>query len=443
MANQVTQLALITAAIAARMENTLIASKLVTWNKSNSKINPLNGFKYIEHVPPRYNRRRWTGSVSDLSGGKQDTVFGSEIFQLNQGDTLDFFYGDFENIKDFDAAKKNSRIRSIGNDEGHLVDAEVLNTVTLAGANWIGTPGTAISDVDPLIEGYARLKEEGVADNEIFAVLPYTDMPGLAKYLMELPAPDALATAVVTRLSFKQLAGLPVIFTQQLPVLTTGSRVTSAGPQIDGATWANGVNYRDVAVSSTTNGQFLTQLINMKGLGNGGTIKDGEIFSIQGVNDYDNRKQASKGRVRQFRVIGDYTAEADGTLEGIRIFPAIIVPDAAGTGSVTGDNGVNTANATVTAGPADSAPVTFLGAASTDFLQRALVKKSACRIETASLEDLPSGENSSVQMKNIPLSLRSYKYANGDNAVSSVRFDIPWQTNINPFGRYEIVRING
>jgi hypothetical protein len=59
------------------------------------------------------------------------------------------------------------------------------------------------------------------------------------------------------------------------------------------------------------------------------------------------------------------------------------------------------------------------------------------------LEDLPSGDNSSVSMKNIPLSLRSYKYANGDTGVSSVRFDIPWQTNVNPYGRYEIVRING
>jgi len=437
MTNQVTQLALITAAIAARMENTLVASKMITWNKSEKKINPLNGFKYIEHVPPRYNRRRWTGTVSDLSGGKQDTVFGSEIFTLNQGDTLDFTYGDFENIKDFDSAKKNARIRSIGNDEGHLVDAEVLSTVALAGANWIGTPGAAITDVEPLIEGYVRLKEEGVADNEIFAVLPYTDMPGLAKYLMELPAPDALATAVVTRLSFKQLAGLPIVFTQQLPVLTTGSRVTSSGPQVDGA--AQNVNYRDVCASSTTNGYFLTQTIDLKGLGNAGTIKDGEIFSIASVNDYDNRKQASKGRVRQFRVIGNYTAEADGTLANVRIFPAIIVPG----GGVTGDNGVNTAHATVDAAPADSAAITFLGAASTQFLQRALVKKSACRVETASLEDLPSGENSSIEMKSIPLSLRSYRYADGDTAVSSLRFDIPWQTNVNPYGRYEIVRING
>lgn len=434
MPNQVTQLALITAAIAARMENTLVASKLVSWNKSESKISPLNKFQYIENVPPRYNRRRWTDTVTDLSAGKQDTVFGNEIYQLNQGDTLDFYYGDFENIRDFDAAKKSSRLKSIGEDEGHLVDAELLRAVALAGCNWTGTPGTPVNEVEPLIEGYVRLREEGVNDGEIFAVLPFTDMPGLAKYLMELPATDDMSTSMVTKLNFKQLAGLPIIFTQQLPVMTTGTRTNGA---VNGAT--QNVNYRVAAVSSTTNGQFLTQTLSVDGLGAAGTVKDGEVFEIDGVFAYDNRKQASKGRLQQFRVVGDYTATGGGAIAAMRIFPAIIVPG----GSVIGETGVNTAHATVTAAPADNAVITWKGAASTSYVTRALVKKSAVRVETADLEDLPSGESASVQMKSIPLTLRSYKYANGDTGATSVRFDIPWQANVNPFGRYEICRING
>lgn len=435
MANQVTQLALVTAAIAARMENTLVASKLVTWNKSNKTINPLNKFQYIESVPPRYNRRKWNGTVADLSAGKQDTVFGSEIFKLEQGDTLDFYYGDFENIRDFDAAKKNERLRSIGQDEGTLVDADILGTCALAGCHSTGTPGAAVNDVEAIVEGYVRLKEEGVSDGEIFCVLPFSDMPALSKYLMELHATDALSTSVVTRLGgMKELAGLPVMFTQQLPVFTTGSRTNGA---VVGA--AQNVNYRLAAVSSTTNGLFLTQTISVDGLGNAGTVADGEIFQIAGVYAYDNRKQASKGRLQQFRVIGDYTATAGGAITAMRIFPAIIVPG----GSVIGDTGVNTANATVTAAPADDAVITWSGAASTQFLIRALIKRSAIRVETANLEDLPSGENASVQMKSIPLTLRSFKYANGDTGATSMRFDIPWQANINQFGRFEICRING
>src|SRR5690606_32842845 len=108
--------------------------------------------------------------------------------------------------------------------------------------HWTGTPGVNVGDVEAIIEGYVRLKEEGVGDADIFAVLPYSDMPALAKYLMELPAPDALATGVVTKLNFKQLAGLPVLFTQQLPVLTTGTRTNGA---VNGA--AQGVDYSTVA----------------------------------------------------------------------------------------------------------------------------------------------------------------------------------------------------
>lgn len=436
MPNQVTQLALVTAAIAAQMENNLHAAKLVNFNRNTKKLNPLNKLQYIENVPPRYNRRRWTGEVSDLSAGKQDTVFGSEIFGVNIGDTLDLFYGDFENVRDFDTAKRNERIRSIGQDEGQLVDAEILSKIALAGSNWTGTPGNAVSGVEEIYEGFARLMEEGCAATDIFCVLPWSDLPGLAKYIVELPAPDAKATSALTRMSagIKNLAGLPVMFTQQLPVLLTGTRTNGL---INGAN--QNVNYRDVCKSSTTNGHFLTQTIAIDGLGANATISAGETFTIDGVNDYDNRKQASKGRLRQFTVVEDVTADGTGAAAEVRIFPAIVVPG----GSVTGDTGVNTAHATVDAAPADNAAVTFLGTASTEYVQRMLATKGAVRVETADLENLPSGENASVRMKGVPLSMRSYKYANGDTGATSLRVDIPWETNIAPFGRYKICRING
>ncbi len=436
MANQVSQLALVTAAICARMENTMVASKLVEWKKNDTNLTPLNKFQYIEQVPPRYNRRKWTGEVADLSAGKQDTVFGSEIYQLNSGDTLDFYYGDFENIRDFDAARKNARIRSIGQNEGQLVDADVLRTATMCGNNWIGTPGTAVSDIEDIMNGYARLMENGVPDVEtdIFCVLPHTDKPALAKYLQELPGPDQFTTDMVVRAKIKELASLPILFTQQLPVMTTGTRTNGA---VNGANQS--VNYRTACQSTTTNGLFLTQTIAADGFGANATIKDGEVFTMAGVNAYDNRKQASQGRLQQFRVVGDHTADGTGAIAALRIFPAIIVPG----GAVTGDTGVNTANATCTAAPADNAVITWVGNASTDYLQRALVKRTAVRVETARLEDLPSGENASVEMEGIPLALRSFKYANGDTGATSVRFDIPWQTNVNPNGRFEVVRING
>jgi len=97
------QLALVTDAICASMENSLVASKLMRWmDRGTSKIGPLNRFQVIERVPPRYNSRRTTGAVVDLSAAKQSTNVGAEIFQLNSLIGYDFFDEDFSRIRDID-----------------------------------------------------------------------------------------------------------------------------------------------------------------------------------------------------------------------------------------------------------------------------------------------------------------------------------------------------
>lgn len=438
--NSYPQLALVTDAICASMENTLIAAKLCRWKPSDSKINPLNGFKYIERVPPRYNTRRWNSAVSDISAGKQDTVFGSELFSLNEGITLDFAYEDFAHIRDEDQAARDSRLMQIGQNAGENVDADVLRDVMLAGNNWtLGTIGAAVNDIEALIEGYVRMKEEGVPDGAMHAVLPYSDMGPLAKYLTETTtanrdSQEAVLATLGNSPRLKSLVGMKVLFTQQVPTLVTGTRTNGA---VAGA--AQGVNYRAVCQSNTTNGLFLTQTLNIDGLGAGATIADGEVFTIAGVNAWDNRKNATKGRLQQFRVIGATTANGAGAAT-VRIFPAIIAQNQS---SEIGDVGVNNANATVDAVPADNAVVTFLGAASTSYVQRAIIGRGVGRVESADLEDLPSGENAKRKMKSVPLTLRAHRYSNGDTGTTSVRFDSPYQFNIDPWGRSHVVRING
>lgn len=440
MANLYPQLALVTDAIAASMENNLIASKLMRWRtQSDSPIAATNRLKYIERVPPRYNTRVWTDTVSTLAGGKQDTVFGAEIFVLDSGITLDFTYEDFAHIRDEDMAARDERLRMIGQNAGERVDASVLNTLVAGGNNWIGTPGESVDTIEALIGGYVRAKEEGVPDEDMFAVLSYSDLGPLSKYLVEtVTANRDTQEGILARLGnsprLKELVGLKVMFTQQLPVLTTGTRTNGA---VNGA--AQGSNYSAVSQSTSTNGNFLTQTIAVDGLGANATIADGEVFTIAGVFAYDNRKGASLGRLQQFRVIGAQTATAGGAIAAMRIFPAIIAPS----GTLIGDPGVNNANATVTAVPADDAVVTFLGTASTSYTQRAVVARSAVRVESANLEDLPSGENARRKMKSVPLTLRAHRYSSGDTATTSVRFDASYKANMEAFGRFKTIRING
>jgi hypothetical protein len=91
------------------------------------------------------------------------------------------------------------------------------------------------------------------------------------------------------------------MFTQQLPTLTTGTRTNGT---VAGAN--QNVNYSAVSISAAP-GQYMSQTLNIAGLGAAATIKDGEVFTIANVFAYDNRLQASLApRLQQFRVIGDY-----------------------------------------------------------------------------------------------------------------------------------------
>lgn len=441
MTTQVTQLATVTDAFTARMENAMVAAKLVEWKFNDKRLTPKNRFQYIEDIDPSFNVREWTGDVSDLSAGKQDTIFGSEIFILNDGYTLDRNWADFSAIRDLGEARQNRALVNMAQRAGERADAKILQKLMLAGADWVGTAGNAIADVEDIVRGFIRLMDNGCTQDEIFCVLPWSDLGPLGKYLTELPAPDGIVTSAVTMFNqgIKKIAGMPVLFTQQCPVLTTGTRTNGA---INGA--AQNVNYADVCESKTVNGNYLTQTINIDGLGANATIKDGEAFTIGTgggtVFAYDPRKGASKGYAQQFRVIGDVTADGTGAAANVRIWPALVV---ASPGSATGTAGTNNANATVDKAPADNAVVTWVGSASTDYLQRAVVKKTALRVESAMLEKLPSGENTERKMKSIPLTMRSYKYANGDTGVTSLRLDAPWAPNINGMGRWEVCRING
>lgn len=440
MPNSQPQLALVTDAICAAMENNLFASKLLRWqDKSQAKISPTNRFQVIERVPPRFNTRTWTGAISDLTAAQQDTALGAEIYALNSGITLDYTFEDFAHIRDEDMALRDDRLRAIGQNAGEKVDASLLASTMLAGNNWTGTPGAAVNDIDALLDGYVRLKEEGVPDGEMFAVLPYSDMSILGKYMAETirPAADSQATILNTfgnNSKVRELAGMKVMFTQQVPTFTTGTRTNGT---VNGA--SQNVNYTAVAQSTTTNGRFLTQTINLAGLGANATIADGEIFTIAGVFAWDNRKGASTGRLQQFRVVGAVTADGTGAAANVRIFPAIIVQNA----TLTGDLGVNNANATVSAAPANGAVVTWVGAANTSYVQRAVMGRGVGRVISATLEDLPSGENASRKMKSVPLTLRAHRYSNGNTGATITRFDTPYQFNTEAFGRFKVCRING
>lgn len=431
MAVVVDQAKLVLNSFAAIFQNNLISKDLVTWKKFDGEMNDRNALTVVEQVGPRFITTRSSSQVQDLTTGVQDMVYGSEQYKLTEVWGSSMGVGDFNKIRDIGEARDSEALKNAALNLAETIDAYILGFATLASNNWTGTPGSAIDSFDDIAAGYTRLKEEGVEDADLKAVLTYGDKQALASNIVTNNASLADLGAGVYRQGFTgQVAGFDTMFTQQLPTFTAGTRTNAT---VAGA--AQNVNYSAVSVSPAP-GQYMSQLVNLSGLGANATIADGETFTIAGVFAYDNRLKASLARLQQFRVIGATVADAGG-LAAVRIFPAMIVP-AAGT---FGTNAVNSANATVTAAPANLAVVTWTVPAGTAVKPRLLMNKAAVICNTADLVMPSTGTAMRKSLTKLPLSIRMWKdsvFATGEHRV---RFDVAINANI--VDRRRLVRING
>lgn len=420
----VDQAKLVMNAFAATFQNNLIAKDLVTWRKYDSEMDDRNGLQVVEQVGPRYNVTETTDGVKDLSAGVQDSVFGSEIFKVNKTFGSSMGWGDFVKIRDLGTARESEALKNAATNLAEKIDAYVLSHAVLASNNWLGVPANAVDTFSDVVQGYTRLKEEGVEDTDLRAVLTYGDREALGNTVLGYQATDALATGAFRGGFEGAIGGIPTLYTQQLPTFTTGTRTNGT---VSGA--GQNVNYSAVAVSGAP-GQYMTQTINLAGLGAAGTVKAGEVFTIAGVYAYDNRLGAAHTHLQQFRVIADATADGTGAAT-VRIFPAIII----------GDSDVNTAHRTVSAAPAAAAVVTFVGSANTAYKPRAILNKNAVIVNTADLI-LPASDTAMRKsLSKVPLSVRMWRSSDFDTGAHSIRFDVALTANTRD--RRRVVRING
>lgn len=431
MAVVVDQAKLVMNAFAAIFQNNLATSDLVTWKQYEKEMNDRNGLTVVEQVGPRYAITQTTSGVQDLTTGTQDSVFGSEQFKVDQVFGSSMGWGDFSAIKDMGDARESEAIKNAALNLAEKIDAYVLRVAVLAANNWTGTPGNNVAVFGDVASAYTRLKEEGVEDSDLRAVLTYADKQALgADIVTSRPALDQIGSGIYRQGFTGEIAGIPTMFTQQLPTFVTGTR--TGAMSVNGAN--QNVDYASVAIAGAP-GRYMSQTINITGTGTQ-TLVDGDVFTIAGVNAYDNRLGASLGRLQQFRVIGNHTAVA-GAFSNVRIFPAIIVP---GSGSGVNIN-INTAHATVDAAPANSAAITMVGAASAQLKARAILQKQAIVVNTADLIMPATGIGTRKQLTKVPLSVRMWKNSNFATGQHDVRFDVALTANVRD--RRRIVRVNG
>ncbi len=409
---------------AAIFQNNLISKDVVTWKKFDGEMQDTNALTVVEQVGPRYTVTRNSSSVADLSGGVQNTVFGSEQYKLTEVFGSSMGWGDFVKIRDLGAARESEALKNAAINLAEVIDAYILGFTVNASNNWLGDGNSAVATYDDIASAYTRMKEEGVDDSDLRAILTYGDKQALADAIVNDNAALANIGDGIYRQGFTgSVAGIPTLFTQQLPALTTGSRLTVSA--LTAGTVDSTTTYAAVSISAAP-GQYMSQILNMDIGAGTETIVDGETFVIAGVFAYDNRAGKALEHLQQFRVIGNFTAT--GGIVAPRVFPAIITSGP---------------NQTVAQAAANTAVVTFLGAPSTALHPRAILKKDAVIVNTADLIMPATGTASRRSLTKVPLSVRMWQdsvFATGEHRI---RFDVALTANIRANGRPSIVRING
>lgn len=425
----VPQSRLILKTIMASLRNNMVAADLIDWEVHSAEMNDRNGFVVSEQVGPEYVITETTGAVQDLTAGVQDTTFGAQTFTLNKVFGLSMGASDIESITDLQSARKNRALRNGMARLASKIDYHIMTTAMTAFNHLVGTPGQSIDDPNEFASARTRLALASLeSDEDICSVLTHPDHQNLAQYIYNDNASLASEGSRAMRAGFRgMLDGIPVKASNHLGRLTTGTRTNGA---VNGA--SQNVTYNSAADAGTNAGFYMTQTLNIDGLGANATIADGEVFEITGVNAYDPEIGENRGFTQQFTVVGATTANGAGEAT-VRIFPAIIVDDGA---SLTGTAAVDRAHATVDAAPADDAVVTWQGSASTTYQPRLMFKKEAIVCHSAPLIMPYTGQGFRRSLADAerdgaaPLMPRLWFYSDGDTGAHRCRIDMFVQAQV-------------
>jgi hypothetical protein len=388
-------------------------------------MNDRNGLNVTEQVTPDYTTTFTTNAVADLTSGTQNTTFGSEQFKLTQVVGSSMGWADFIKIRDIGEARESEALRKAALRLATDIDSYILGFAAKASNSWLGDGTSSISAFDDVASGYTRLKNEGVDDFDMRAVLSYDDKQALGSAVVADNASlSDVASGVYRDGWMGSVAGVKTLFTQQLPTMVAGTRNQTAA--LTAGTADSATTYESVAISGGV-GQFKTQILNLGSLGNTLTIKDGETFTIAGVYAYDARAKKAQTYLQEFRVIGEWTSSAGGAAAP-RVYPAIITSGP---------------YQTVAQAAANTAVVTFKVAASTSMYPRFIANKDAIVVSTADLIRPATGIGSRKSLSKIPVSVRMWQNSDFNTGAHNVRFDIALEANVAADGRRRMVRING
>lgn len=264
--------------------------------------------------------------------------------------------------------------------------------------NWVGTAGQTINSFTDFAKAPERLDLGAVPQDDRSAVLSPTDQWGMLGSQTSLYMQD-VAKDAYRRGKLGMIGNIDTYSSQNVQTHTGGTRDNTT-PLVKGASQTT-----DRATSKDTG----TMTLNTDGWDASATIKQGDVFTIDGVYAVNPVTKVTLPHLQQFVVKADATANATTTsTTTLTISPPIITSGAF---------------QTVSAAPADDATVTVVGSASTGYAQNMVFHKNAFSLVMVPMVAPPGAVDVARKSYN-GYSVRVIPYYDGTNDASNWRLDV-------------------
>ena len=377
------------------LKNNLVMAKLCDAEGVDKAFKPGGGATVNVKRPPEFAIR--TGATASA----QDVIEGEVAVTIDKQAGVDVQFTSAEETLSVDALLKSKVLDASMSQIASYIDQQLIARVSEF-HNWVGTPGQVVDSPADFFLAPQRLDEMAVPANDRNAIMTPQDGYGMAGSLLASAgmAGNDVAKNALQKAKIPILGNVDPYITQTISSLTTGTRTNGA---VNGASQA--VTY--LAVKST-----YQQTLNIDGVGASATVKQGEVFTIAGVYAVNPRTKAALPYLQQFTALEDRTASS-GAIANLAISPPIIASGAF---------------QNVSAAPADDAVLTWLGSASTTYRPSAAFHKTAIKLVSAKLIRPYSGESDFSTDPETGITVRYWRYSNGDNDTHNHRWDVMFGT---------------
>jgi hypothetical protein len=343
----------------------------------------------------------------------QDTTEGKLTLQINQVAGVDFKFTSQQltlNIAQLTERVIQPAMVQIAN----AIDIAVMNLYTDI-PQWVGTPGTNIQSFAGFAKGLQNLDQRSVPGGNRSAILAPADYWAMAG------SQTALFSQQINNKSYREgaigmVGGADTYMSQNAPTFTTGPK--GGTPVVNGG--AQNTTY------DTTGANTQTLITNGWTAAAAARVAVGDVFTIAGVFDVNPVTKVVLPILKQFVVAPGSTLASDGSGN----LTMTIAPQIISSGAFQN----------VSAAPANSAALTFVGTGSTAYSNALMFDKNAFALCMVPMVRPPGSVDCSRVSKN-GISIRVIPYYDGTNDVSNWRLDCIFGTKT--IDRRLAVRVSG